>query len=663
MSTIKLPIVFESKLSPFRQGLEEMKRSAKDAVFTVVGETKKISETAKTAGKDMAAIAAHAAIAAAGIKKAFDALASFAAEPMRQFSRYEDAAVRVAPLVGSLDDAKELAKTLRDEAANGVLSFEQLTAVASKLSAVFRDPEQILKWTRAFHDLSAGTGIDMDRIVGEFVKSKASGKMEASFLDMFAKRGVNLFEALAAATGRSAAEMRKMAADGSLSFDAVERAILSLSTGTGKFAGQAAALSNTLAGSFGTLRAEIDIVRAEIGESFGAQFASAAQLASSAIRASREEIAAFVADVARVSVPMLAVVAAAKALVPAISAAVAAAKSLAAATAATKAGLAGAVVTAAALAAELIWLREIEKEQSAMDGWLAASEALGEAFKKIDSASSVEELETFAKAAERAMERYAKARRNAEKEHGKPLGGLNLDTSREILSEKVAEMRAALAEKKRADADAAALAEHARAQALSDAESEKVAAAREAKQAEFDRTVLLLEAEISGNREKLALLREEIALRKAAAEYEQAGFSAAEARAKAERVAELETRVKLNAFAKDELAKRDGIGETTALADKLASLGVDRADADEYAALKAQAKNADAARGNAAGWSSFVGTALTEVGGGKAGFDAGETVMQSLQRQSVSLQEKMKDLLEKIAGKPTVSASGTATFA
>jgi len=192
------------------------------------------------------------------------------AVPLREFSRFEDAATRLAPLVGGLDAAKILCAQLRDEAANGTMSFEQLTSVAGRLASVFKSSSDIKKWTTAFHNLSAGTGLDINELIGNFVKSKASGRFEAGFLDMFAQKGVNIFQELAEQTGITETELRKMAAAGTLSFAEVEKAILAVSTGTGQFAGQAAKMSDTFNGSVGTMIENWKTFLAEVGKPIAA---------------------------------------------------------------------------------------------------------------------------------------------------------------------------------------------------------------------------------------------------------------------------------------------------------------------------------------------------------------------------------------------------------
>lgn len=78
-----------------------------------------------------------------------------------QAARFEDTSTRLAPLVGGLEQSRELCEALRNEAANGTMDFERLVSVAGRL---FRSADDVRKWTTAFHDLSAGTGLDINEL-------------------------------------------------------------------------------------------------------------------------------------------------------------------------------------------------------------------------------------------------------------------------------------------------------------------------------------------------------------------------------------------------------------------------------------------------------------------------------------------------------------------
>jgi len=204
---------------------------------------------------------------AVGIKSALDLLGSVGTrfrDVYGQFIRFEDASTRLAPLVGGLENATALCRDLRDEAANGVLPFETLVSITSRLSTVFDNTADLKKWVSIFHNLSAGTGLDINELIGTFTKLKAAGRVTGEFPEMFAQKGINLFGELEKQTGLTTTELRKMASAGTLSFSEIERAIESVSVGTGKFAARARAMSNTFGGTLGTLRSNFDILKAEI---------------------------------------------------------------------------------------------------------------------------------------------------------------------------------------------------------------------------------------------------------------------------------------------------------------------------------------------------------------------------------------------------------------
>lgn len=121
--------------------------------------------------------------------------------------KFEDVAARLAPALGDMDEAKLLADNLRKSAANGTMSFDELASAAQRLSSVLKNRKDIEAWVNIFHDLSAGTGLDMNELIGGFTKAKASGFFKAQFLDAFAMKGVNLYAPLSAQLGASEASV------------------------------------------------------------------------------------------------------------------------------------------------------------------------------------------------------------------------------------------------------------------------------------------------------------------------------------------------------------------------------------------------------------------------------------------------------------------------
>lgn len=241
----------------------------------------------------------------------------------RQFIRFEDAATRLAPLVGGLDAAKTLCRDLRDEAANGSMSFEQLSTVAGRLSAVFTNTDDVKKWTSIFHNISAGTGLDINELIGNFTKLKAAGRITGEFPEMFAQKGVNIFGELEKQTGKSIVELRKMASAGTLSFSEIEKALEAVAAGTGQFAGQAAKMSNTFGGSVGTMMANWDILKAEFSAPIAENLTPAIQRIAQFFRKSADSAGTFgtaVLRIGKIAAPFVGVYAAFKSVMTVINA-------------------------------------------------------------------------------------------------------------------------------------------------------------------------------------------------------------------------------------------------------------------------------------------------------------------------------------------------------
>ena len=124
------------------------------------------TESIQNKTKEWSIDIANATTALRNGARVIQATASWLSAPLREFSRFEDAATRLAPLVGGLEAAKSLCEELRDEAANGTMSFEQLASVAGRLSTVFKNPADVQKWTTIFHNISAGTELGNHGIRG-----------------------------------------------------------------------------------------------------------------------------------------------------------------------------------------------------------------------------------------------------------------------------------------------------------------------------------------------------------------------------------------------------------------------------------------------------------------------------------------------------------------
>lgn len=245
---------------------DEIRKSGK-AMFEFHATVSKTAQGIRERIDSFAAPFANITVAIHGARRAVQLFAGAWA----QASRFENVIVRLAPLVGGLETARRLADELRESAANGTAPFETLAASAGKLASVFKSAEAVRKWTDAFHNISAGLGRDVNELVENFVKSKASGRFEAGFLDMFAAKGVDIWAPVRAAhPDKTAAELRKMAVEGKIAFSEIEAAILSTVSAGGAFAGMAEKISATSGGTWDTLVAKAQIALAKLAEPINA---------------------------------------------------------------------------------------------------------------------------------------------------------------------------------------------------------------------------------------------------------------------------------------------------------------------------------------------------------------------------------------------------------
>ena len=119
-----ISLTFDANTAPFLNGVKEIRASVNT-----------LSQTIKEKREELIQFSANLSMIFHGVKSAAALAGRMLSAPLQEFSRWEDAATRLAPLVGGLEAAKEVASHLRDEAANGTMSLEQLASVAGDRNA------------------------------------------------------------------------------------------------------------------------------------------------------------------------------------------------------------------------------------------------------------------------------------------------------------------------------------------------------------------------------------------------------------------------------------------------------------------------------------------------------------------------------------------------
>ena len=250
----------------------------------VIGTTQKTLEKIGQAWLGFKGIAA----AVQSVAQAFSAFTKPAAE-------LEHVATSMGVLMGNAEEADKLARALRNVAVNGVVSFDELHQAARPLANIFSDSATIAQWVTAFADISAATKLPAQRLAEMVARLDDMGRAEFTEL---ANAGVPIFGALADVLGVTTEEVVKLGREGKITRDQLLEAFQSMTAEGGKFHGINAALSNTTAGSWDTLRASVESCMAELGKPINDSLRPLMQDMSSYLQANQDKLAGFAKAVA-----------------------------------------------------------------------------------------------------------------------------------------------------------------------------------------------------------------------------------------------------------------------------------------------------------------------------------------------------------------------------
>lgn len=205
----------------------------------------------------LGATAAKAGAAvSAGLLVGAGAIATYG---VRLAAANESAAVSFNVLLGSAEKASSFLTQLRDFAATTPFEFPELQKSASQLLAAGIAAEDIIPILTNLGNSTAafGTGSEgIRRATAALQQMNAAGRITAEDLNQLRDAGVPVFDLLAAATGKTEAEVAKLAATGKLGAEELGQLQDALVSGAGleQFAGLMDEQSKTLEGIISNLK-------------------------------------------------------------------------------------------------------------------------------------------------------------------------------------------------------------------------------------------------------------------------------------------------------------------------------------------------------------------------------------------------------------------------
>lgn len=148
-------------------------------------------------------------------------------------SKLEQTAIGFETLLGSGEKAQVLLKEIQDFAKSTPFEFQGIAALSQRLLGANVEAEKIIPLMRDIGNVVAATGeASQERLEGVTVaitQMIGKQKVSAEEMEQLAERGINGFDLLAKATGKSQAEIRKLSEQGAISADVFLQALQKIS--------------------------------------------------------------------------------------------------------------------------------------------------------------------------------------------------------------------------------------------------------------------------------------------------------------------------------------------------------------------------------------------------------------------------------------------------
>lgn len=263
--------------------------SLQNALNEIKGEVRKTKDSVQgLAGQFTASFAAIGG-AIAAVKGAF----AFFSNIPAQAARIEDLRVTFTQMTGDAEQAGQILDDLWHDAANGAVGLEEMAATAKPLLNVFSDSSSIREWSRRFADIATGSGVAADQLSKVFSRAMAIGKIDSRAIDTLARQGIPIYQELAAVIGTTTEAVQAMVKKGLVSADQYAAAFRRMTDEGGKYYNLSSQLSNTSAGSWGTMLENINRVAAKLGEPINEAFTPVLQSIAVALEESLPAVQAF----------------------------------------------------------------------------------------------------------------------------------------------------------------------------------------------------------------------------------------------------------------------------------------------------------------------------------------------------------------------------------
>lgn len=185
---------------------------------------------------------------------------------------FEKQRVSLAAILQDQEAANKIFSQVKELAVYSPFNFKELTAYAKQLSAFSIPTNEIFDTMKRLADVSAGLGVDMNRIILAYGQVRSASVLRGQELRQFTEAGIPLVDELAKKFGElegrvvSAGEVFDKISNRQVPFQMVKDIFQDLTSEGGKFYQMQEVQSATLAGKISNLRDNYDIMLDSIGQ-------------------------------------------------------------------------------------------------------------------------------------------------------------------------------------------------------------------------------------------------------------------------------------------------------------------------------------------------------------------------------------------------------------
>jgi tape measure domain-containing protein len=193
-------------------------------------------------------------------------LAALGGLAVKQAANFERLQTTLNTLTGSAEAGAEAFERLVQFSAKTPFQLNELVKVNNTLMGFGLNADQAFNSLSMLGDIAGIVGGDLQSIGIAFGQAAAEGRVMTRDLRQFINNGVPILDILAESMGVARGEIMDMASEGKITFDILNSAFRNATSEGGKFEGGMNTLSTTLNGLFSTLKDNVNIALAELGQ-------------------------------------------------------------------------------------------------------------------------------------------------------------------------------------------------------------------------------------------------------------------------------------------------------------------------------------------------------------------------------------------------------------